>query len=146
MSGAGLRWAQNGNQKSQLLDTTPGSTDGKNDAALVIGRTFSDKRRGIHITPVGKGGTSPESLDVVVNLGSFPGELAIRRSHSRPVRRMPPRVATLNFTATASDADGDTLAYYWDFGDGNFAHQRPGRKQELEHRGRLLWCVVSSAT
>src|SRR6266576_2340387 len=33
MNGAGLRWAQSGNQKSQLLDTTPGSADGKNDSA-----------------------------------------------------------------------------------------------------------------
>src|SRR6185369_13778791 len=76
MSGAGLRWAQSGNQKSQLLDTTPGSGDGKNDSALVIGRTFSDLDSAIHITPWGKGGTTPESLDVVVNLGSFPGNRA----------------------------------------------------------------------
>src|SRR6185369_11546506 len=119
MNGAGLRWAQNGNQKSQLLDTTPGSTEGKNDSAIVIGRTFSDLQSGIHITPVGKGGTVPESLDVVVNLGSFP-------------TNVPPTVAllanvtnaaigvTLGFSATASDANGDALAYYWDFGDGDF--------------------------
>src|SRR5439155_27252313 len=75
MNGAGLRWAQNGNEKSQLLDTTPGSTDGKNDSAIIIGRTFNDEVSAIHITPIGKGGTSPESLDVVVNLGSFPGNL-----------------------------------------------------------------------
>src|SRR5258708_459869 len=102
-NGALLHWAQSGNQRTYLLDTTPGSADGENDSALVIGRTFSDAQAGVYLTPIGKGGTTPESLDVVVNLGSFPGN-------------SPPTVSltangtnvaigpSLNFSATAGAA------------------------------------------
>jgi len=60
-------WTQNGlllnwtpwpysNGGSQLIDTTPGSPDAgdpssRDDAALVIGRTFNDNAAGVHITP-----------------------------------------------------------------------------------------------
>lgn len=143
MNGAGLRWAQNGNQKSQLLDTTPGSTDGINDSAIVIGRTFSDTVSGIHITPVGKGGTSPESLDVVVNLGSFP-------SNHPPVVDITASATNVStgesvtFSATANDEDGDTLACYWDFGDGNFGTNSPAAGTSWGSDGDyLVRCVVS---
>jgi hypothetical protein len=104
----------------------PGSTDGKNDAAIVIGRTFSDRVTGIHITPVGKGGTSPESLDVVVNLGLFPAD-------QPPVVNVSPSALTaatgaaLTFTATASDPDGDSLAYLLGFRRRQLRHQWPNR-------------------
>ncbi|MEO5803320.1 MAG: PKD domain-containing protein [Verrucomicrobiota bacterium] len=119
MSGAGLRWAQSGNQKSLLLDTTPGSADGKSDAAIIIGRTFSDKPAGIHITPIGKGGTTPESLDVVINKGTFPTNVPPTITIAASATNVASG-ATVNFTATADDSNGDTLAYYWDFGDKNF--------------------------
>ena len=61
---------------SHLLDATPGSIDGKNDATVVIGRTFSDLETGIHITPISKNATTPPSADVVVNLGMFPANRA----------------------------------------------------------------------
>jgi len=143
MSGAGLRWAQSGNQKSQLLDTTPGSSDGKNDSALVIGRTFSDWDSAIHITPVGKGGTTPESLDVVVNLGSFPGN----HPPTVDIAASATNVATggiVTFAATATDSDGDTLAYYWDFGDSNFGTNSPTAGKSWTTAGDyLVRCVVS---
>jgi hypothetical protein len=119
MNGAGLRWAGNGNQRSDLLDTTPGSANGKNDSPLVVGRTFSDLTYGIHITTLRKAGTWPEALDVVVNLGTFP-------SNQRPSLNIAANSnsvaigSPVALTASASDADGDTLAYYWDFGDGTF--------------------------
>lgn len=143
MSGAGLRWGQSSNQKSHLLDTTPGSTDLKNDSAIVIGRTFSDLQSGIHITPIGKGGTVPESLDVVVNLGSFP-------------TNVPPTISllaaatnaatggTLNFSTDAIDANGDALAYYWDFGDGNFGTNGATASKSWSSAGEyVVRCTVT---
>ncbi len=112
-------WA-NSDGGSQLLDTTPYSTGSETDSALVIGRTFDDAVDGIHITPIGKGGTTPESLDVVVNLGSFPGNHAPTASISPPSASIAVG-AVQSLTATAADADGDALAYAWDFGDGTFS-------------------------
>ncbi len=106
---------------THLLDTTPGSPDAKNDAPLPIGRTFSDVESGVHITPIAKNTTtSPTSVDVVVNLGTFAG-------NSVPVVGVgasATSVATstnVTFTATATDADGDVLSYAWDFGDKGFS-------------------------
>jgi hypothetical protein len=106
---------------SHLLDTTPGSPDAKNDAPISIGRTFSDVESGVHITPIAKNTTtSPTSVDVVVNLGTFAG-------NSAPVVGVgasATSVATstnVTFTATATDADGDVLSYAWDFGDKSFS-------------------------
>jgi hypothetical protein len=146
MSGAGLRWGASGNSKSQLLDLTPGTSDGKTDAPLVIGRTFSDTQSGIHITPVAKGGTTPESLDVVVNLGSFP----VNNSPSLGIEASATNVAigvAVTFNATASDSDGDPLAYYWEFGESSsysFGSNSPVAVKSWTTAGDYqVRCVVS---
>lgn len=119
LHGLGIRWARTGNQSALLLDTTPGTSDGKNDAALLIGRTFSDTTAGIHITPVAKGGTTPESLDVVIQVGRFTNNVPPVLSLSAPQTNAAANVS-LGFIANATDAEGDSLAYSWDFGDGTF--------------------------
>lgn len=106
---------------AHLLDTTPGTARGKTDAALVRGRTFSDVASNIHITPMTLNtGTTPPSMDVVVNLGAFTGNkrptIAVSASATSVATG-----ATVTFNATASDPDGDALAVYWDFADDNFA-------------------------
>ncbi len=143
MSGAGIRWAGNGNEKSHLLDTTPGSPDGKSDAALVLGRTFADSAAGVYITTLRKGGTTPESLDVAVNLGPFPGNTA-------PTVTVDPESTTtgagsaLAFTADATDGNGDTLAYHWDFGDGTFGTNGAVASKSWSSAGQyVVRCVVS---
>ena len=106
-----------------LWDMTPGSRGPAgstfatmHDAQLQIGRTYSDNEANLHITPIKKGGTSPESLDVQVNFGPFPGNQA-------PTLSLSPTNVTLgagvgqSFTATATDPDGDPLVYYWEFDD-----------------------------
>ncbi|HEY6167967.1 MAG TPA: LamG-like jellyroll fold domain-containing protein [Verrucomicrobiae bacterium] len=117
-NGAGLRWAGSGNERPELLDTTPETLYGKDDSSIAIGRTYSDTNYDIHITPIGKGGTTPQSLDVVVNYGPFPGNQPPTLALTAPATNAATGVS-LSFTATASDPDGDDLAYYWNFGDGS---------------------------
>ncbi len=119
-NGIGIRRARSdSSRQSQLIDTTPGSADGKNDSPLVIGRTFSDPAIGLHVTPIERFDTEPPSIDVVFNRGQFP-------ENRKPVVKViasvltAPLNAPIVFQATASDADGDVLAYGWDFGEGNF--------------------------
>lgn len=153
-------WLQNGillnwspwpdsNSGTQLIDTTPGSPtpggDSRADAALVVGRTFNDQAAGVHITTLARGaeGAMPW-LEVQVNLGDFPGN-------------QPPQVALevdqtnvtagvmLHFHATASDPDGDTLAYAWSFDDLTFStNNLPWIARSFSSSGdHVVRCVVS---
>jgi hypothetical protein len=142
-NGVSLRWAGSGNQRSQLLDTTPGSPSGKDDSALVIGRTFSDTESGIHITVLGKGGTTPQSIDIAYNRGTFPANLdpliAITASATNTSAGV-----QLTFTAAASDPDADPLAYYWDFGNGDFGTNNATVRYAFATAGEyLVRCTAS---
>lgn len=115
---------------TMLWDMTPGSrgcittnfmTPGPNfatmhDAPLQIGRTYTDAEANLHVTPIKKGGTIPESLDVVVNFGAFTNNQPPTLSLSPANLSLAAGVAK-TFTATATDPDGDELAYYWEFDD-----------------------------
>jgi hypothetical protein len=130
-NGLGVRWDAWGssNGGTQLLDATPGSAGGKDDSVIVLGRTYSDPVAGIHVTPLRKNGTTPESIDVDVQVGLFPDNRA-------PTIQLGASVYSLaigamaTFTATATDADGDELAYAWDFGDRTFG---PNAASTLHH-------------
>jgi len=118
-NGAYLVWesGNSSNNQSWLLDTTPGSTAGKADAPITLGRTYSDTASNVHITAVAVGGTSPNQyLDVTVNFGPFPGNAAPTGSLIGPTA-VNAREKVL-FNVEASDSNGDTLAYAWNMGDG----------------------------
>jgi hypothetical protein len=107
-----------GGNAGHLLDTTPGSPGGKNDGGIAVGRTYSDWESDQHFTVVAKNATSPPSLEVVYNRGPFPGNVA-------PTTGLVASATTIavsgsvTFTATdAADANGDPLAYHWQFDDG----------------------------
>lgn len=108
----GWKFAAGSGSNIQLIDTTPGSPYGKDDAPIALGSTFADTEAGIFITTVGVSSTTPKYLDVVVNLGSFPGNHAPTLSLASSADIVPVG-ATVTFTATAADADNDTLAYQW---------------------------------
>ncbi len=118
MNGVRLVRSYTTNNEVDVLDTTPDSPHSFRDAALLIGRTYTDEEYDICITPLRKGGTQPESMDVAVYLGKFPEN----RAPVLSVEASTTKVGLgqeVEFKATASDPDGDQLAYYWDFGDGN---------------------------
>ncbi|MDZ4288476.1 MAG: Calx-beta domain-containing protein [Prosthecobacter sp.] len=109
----GWKWPSGGGTNLQLLDTTPGSSSSKNDAAITPGRTFSDTESGVHITTLAVNlDTVPRSIDVQVNLGAFSGNHPPVLSLS-PATAVVPLNVPVTFTATAADEDGDPLAFGW---------------------------------
>jgi autotransporter-associated beta strand protein len=106
-----------GSNAGHLLDTTQGSPNGKNDGGIAIGRTYSDLEADMHFTVLAKNNTTPPSLDIAYQRGPFPGNVAptttIAASTTNALIG-----DTVTFTATASDSNGDALAYQWEFSDG----------------------------
>lgn len=132
--GLQVDWRRDGGGFRALqLDMTPYSRDSgpyglnpgpfadnndKEDAVLLIGRTFSDTGAGIHFTPVAKGGTTPnEWLDVVVNIGTQDNNAPPQIQSFTVNNPNPSTGQVINFAVTASDPDGDVLAYHWDMDD-----------------------------
>jgi len=94
-----------------LVDMVP-ETPTALDASLRTGSTFSDPTDDIHVTPIGRGGTDPDYMDVVINIGPFPGNSAPLLSLTAN-RRVAVPGGTVEFSATAEDPDGDSLVYEW---------------------------------
>ena len=130
---------------AQLLDMTPGTPELRGDAGLAIGHTFSDGEANIHITPVGKGGTGQDEwIDVVVNFGPFPGNRAPEfRLEASTLVASPGQPIT--FSATdVTDADGDPVAFRWDFSDHSFGPNQATVTRTFSQTGDYsIRCEVS---
>ncbi|MBL9127391.1 MAG: PKD domain-containing protein, partial [Verrucomicrobiales bacterium] len=123
-NGVELHWNQwhQAIGSSELLDTTPGSRHGKDDAALTVGRTFTDEAARIHVTPTRRGvevrnGAPVPYYDVAVRVGASSGnrapELELVSSASEVAAG-----ESVRFVASATDADGDEVFFSWDLGEG----------------------------
>jgi hypothetical protein len=106
-----------GSNAGHLIDTTPGSPDGKSDGGIRVGRTFSDFESDVHFTVLGKNATTPPSLDVAVMRGPFPGNRAPVITGFTASAASVAVNGSATFSVTAADPDGDALAYHWDFTD-----------------------------
>jgi len=120
-----------GGDGSILLDMTPYTRDDtdervrarsdnndKEDAVVVIGRTYSDELADIHFTPIAQGGENPnEWMDVIVKIGTQNGNRdPLIDSYTATAEQVDTNVE-VEFAAAATDADGDTVYYTWTFGD-----------------------------
>jgi len=126
--GAYITWERAGGNtfrnQSWLIDTTPGSTNGKNDAPITLGRTYSDSSSDVHITPIAVGGSTPtEYIDVVINFGPFPGNSAPSGSIYGPSTTDARQLVL--FSARVTDSDADAMAFAWDMGDGTIKDSSP---------------------
>jgi autotransporter-associated beta strand protein len=133
-NGIQVDWRRDGGGfRAVMLDMTPFSRDSgpyganpgyaadnndKEDGVVLIGRTFSDTGADIHFTPVARGGAAPNQwLDVVVNIGTQNTNAAPAISNLTVSNSNPAVGETASFAVTATDPNGDTLAYHWDMGD-----------------------------
>ena len=154
-------WNQNGlllnwspwpesNGGTQLIDTTPGSPDAgdafsRDDAAVVIGRTFNDNPAGVHITPLQRGATGSDPwIDYQVNLGMNPTNLPPMLSVEVDSNSVATN-ALIHFHAIASDPNGDALAYAWSFDDLTFSTNNQSwiSKSFPANGDHVVRCVVS---
>lgn len=146
-SGVQVTWdGAEGGGNNKLLDTTGNTSGGKNDSGVVIGRTFVDSEIPLYLTPVAQGGgpdPSDKWIDVVANIGVFPGNVPPVMSLAASALNVPPG-DTVEFTVNASDDNGDVLAYHWDFGDGSFGYNTPVNTKSFPSAGQyVVRCDVS---
>jgi hypothetical protein len=110
-------------RENWLMDLTPRSRNGKNDAGLRLGATLSEPGLGLHLTPTAiNTSLNPPRFQVHVEHGNF-------AANTKPVVTLAASVLTaainvpITFSATANDTDGDPLAYSWEREDSVFVAQ-----------------------
>ncbi|MDF1859690.1 MAG: hypothetical protein P1U87_05710 [Verrucomicrobiales bacterium] len=133
--GIQIHWEQTGKSKAWLVDTIPGGS--KNDSGVALGKTYSDFVADVHITPLKRGGSSPDQwIEVEVNVGEFPGNQPPEGTLNLPERYAVNEAVPIG--SSMSDPDEDTLAYY--FGSGTTVM---GNDANLEGRN-YTWSSTGS--
>ncbi|MDA8823867.1 DUF5011 domain-containing protein [Opitutales bacterium] len=101
-----------------LIDSTPltPGPKGFTDAALMIGRTFSEYDNDVHITPTARGGIDPmDYIDVVVNIGTVEGNLSSAPKFNSLVSNSAPAINEhVEFTI---EPLGSNYSYSWYFNE-----------------------------
>lgn len=139
-----IQQADSNGDNNTLLDVFPALPHW----TLPIGRTFSDPAanggKGVYITPVSKGGTYPESLDVQITFGPVENNRPPVVQVTTQATKVPVG-SPVGFTALAADPDNDELAYSWHFGYGHFSlDNQPLQTYTFSTAGRyVVECVVS---
>jgi hypothetical protein len=133
-----MHWANTDGNQSYRTDALPK----QNGITLPVGRTFTDPDNGVSVTPLRVAGGFPKAMDVAVGF-----RVAGNRAPVGRIIQHSPHVASgalAKWTVEASDPDGDTLAYYWDFG--NDAHSwdnQPVQSKSFGDGEYAIHCVVS---
>ena len=82
-------------------------------------------------------------MDVVVKRGTFPGNTPPSATLTASALSVP-RNAAVTLTVTASDANGDALAYGWEFDDGTLAPNQAAVTKSWSTTGaKVVRCLVS---
>ncbi|HTI69838.1 MAG TPA: PKD domain-containing protein, partial [Candidatus Limnocylindria bacterium] len=134
---------------TEVLDMNPfslgGGKPGTTDSPLVVGRTLSDPDAGVYFTPLSKGGIFPNDyIDIAVRFEKA-------GSNSPPVSTVAASATSVGVNeavilqASATDPDGDTLSYWWDFGNntGSIDNQPVQTNRWAAAGDYYVRCVVS---
>jgi hypothetical protein len=97
-----------------LIDATADTVNVKTDAGIDIGRTYQVPGSATYVTVLSQG---DGFLDVAVQNGPFASNVAPTASFTASASQVQAR-DQVTFSATADDANGDGLAYFWWFSDG----------------------------
>ena len=102
-------------QNNQIINV---DNEDKEDAVLIIGRTYSDEVADIHFTPIARGGENPnEWIDVLINIGTQDRNIDPQITSFTASSTAVAPGEMVDFSVEAEDEDGDTLYYTWTFGD-----------------------------
>jgi len=114
-NGAIISWGYNQRVSAHLLDMTPGSAIGLNDAwdaPLLVGQTFFDWAANIQVSVLNRPDTIPPSLDVDVVLGPPNNASPLVDAGSNAVIVLTGESVTVNLDGNVTDPD-DTPETLW---------------------------------
>ena len=135
-------FTQPGADGTYLLDMTPGSVGDMKDSALVVGQSFADPTYKIRITPLRTGSTvQGDWIDVAISLGDRPSNRAPNVQSVSSNATAFARTAS-GLVATGTDADGDTVLYQWDIGDGKPVYTTDSRLSYQWSKGGIYPVTV----